>query len=172
MALVLEDGSQVVNSNSYISAADATTYISNYNPSGLDVWPTDQPSQEAALLIAAQALEIIYAERYISERLFGLQNMLWPRYTFWDRNNKLVQMNTIPKELGYAQAELAILSLQGVDLFPNMIDEGYVIEDFTKVDSIETRKRYKTKRDYIQFPKVDLVLRAILKPKFIKSMAR
>lgn len=172
MSLIVENGSKPAGANSYISAADATAYLTTYNPAGLDAWPSDQPSQEQALIAACQAMEMIYAQQYDSFRILSPQSLLWPRYPFYDKNARLINATDIPYQLGWAQTEMAVLYLNGYDMFPNEIAQGSVIEQWDRIDTIQTRTRYKDHRDYKLFPKIDLILDPILKQKYANKMSR
>lgn len=175
MALIVENGTQPAGANSYISAADATTYITNYNPAGLDVWPSDQPSQEAALIQGCQALELLYGPQYESFRILGNQTLLWPRYTFYDKNVVLWTNNAIPPQLGQAQAELAVAILNGTDPFPSEIAQANIKEQWDRIggnSGVESRIQFFGIHDYALFRKVDNILWPILKQKCSNRMSR
>ena len=170
MALVVETGTGLVNANSYISAADATLYIQTYTDGG--AWSDDVTEQEKALLMAGQALDLNWGKRFTSFRVIGHQSMLWPRYSFYDADGQLVLNNSIPACLGKAQAELALMYMAGVDLFPNEPRTGQVSQERTKVDVVETHVWYSGSADFSLFKKVDLILRPILKSKTATRMVR
>lgn len=173
MALIVEDGSRPAGANSYISAADATTYINTYCDNSN--WPTDQPSQEAALLIACQALELNWADKYTSIRTLGTQSLLWPRYPFYDTNAVFIGQTTIPTQLMIAQAELALLQQGGTDLFPNESNLPNQTQALVKIGGdrgIEIDNRFMAGTSFSFFKKIDVILNPILKPKNATRIVR
>jgi len=126
MALIIEDGSQVTDSNSYVSRADYITYA---NARGITI--ADTAVTDVQLLKAAE-----YIDRhednlkgYIVERD---QSMAYPRYDltidgwYWGSDE-------IPRQVILCQLAFALDINSGVDLYnrpqnPNLITKSERIE--------------------------------------------
>jgi hypothetical protein len=107
MSLIVEDGTGLSNADSYISVADATTYLTNFG-SG-DTWSViDAGTQEILLRKSTRDLDALFASSYASDLLSTTQSLLWPRIDFTDTNSRSV--SGLPKEVGYAVAELALIN--------------------------------------------------------------
>jgi hypothetical protein len=105
--LNVEDGTGLSNADSYISTADAATYLTNFG-SG-DAWSEIDPdTQEILLRKSTRDLDVLYGQSYASTLLSTSQSLLWPRESFTDTNGRTV--SAIPKEIGYAVAELALIN--------------------------------------------------------------
>lgn len=89
-----------LNSNeTYISVEDAIEYA---NLMGLEL-PQDEETLEPLLRRAAIYLDRIYGSRFAGDRLDVNQFLEWPRDSYYG-----VGM-TVPKNIGYAQVELAVI---------------------------------------------------------------
>jgi hypothetical protein len=105
--LTVEDGTGLTSADSYISVADATTYLTNFG-SG-DAWSEiDAATQEILLRKSTRDLDALFASSYASDLLSTTQALLWPRADFTDTNGRPV--SGLPKEVGYAVAELALIN--------------------------------------------------------------
>ena len=77
MAFVVEDGTGLTNSNSYISVADADTYFSDRNNT---VWAALSTTQKEAYLIqATQYIDAVYSDRFSNIKLKSTQALEFPR---------------------------------------------------------------------------------------------
>lgn len=75
MALIVEDGSGMVDADSYVSVADCTDY---HAAMGNTAWASlDEPAQEAMLRRATQYIDVRYTFR--GQRLRSTQALAWPR---------------------------------------------------------------------------------------------
>ncbi|WNO48457.1 hypothetical protein [Achromobacter phage SE2] len=163
VTLVVEDGSSLPNSNTYVSEAEFEAYAT-----GMGAEIVNQADVVPALLKAAQYLEIKPRAEYQGRKTLATQAMQWPRrgvtidcVAFPD--------NKIPLELKYAQMELAMIALQDdfLELFKNT--DGYPAYR-VKVDVIEeqymTPRQLSTRPDgsiaQPQYPKVDGLLFPLL----------
>ena len=166
MALIVETGLIVANANSYISLSDAATYHTLYG--NLD-WVATDADLEQALINACMSMELLYGPRYLSEKVYySTQSLLFPRMYFYDNNFTLVPLNTIPPKLKQAQAELALMSLNGVNLFPEENPEAGIMSQSVKVTDFSKSTTYlkpQLKEEYVGFRKIDLILAALLKSK-------
>lgn len=108
MPLIVETGSGLTNSNSFVAVADADTYWSDRNNSTWAAATT--PAKTAALLEAAQFIEYTY--RFIGQRVSSAQALAWPRYVeYYDDDYRAVASNSVPQRVKDAQCELALEAL-------------------------------------------------------------
>lgn len=117
MALVVEDGSMPVGSNTYISLADANTYATDR---GLWTSATTDDAKTVALLRAADYLNTL---QWKGIAVTWDRTMSWPREkvpqpggaTDIYGNPVLLANNIVPKAIPQAQAELAALIVAGTN---------------------------------------------------------
>lgn len=113
--LVVEDGTGLVNANSYIDVAYADSYFTN---KGDLVWDTyTLADKETYVFNAATAVDAKWGSAYRGTMWTSDQAMLFPRTTFIDGNGRKVAAQTIPKELKDTQCEMAFTEGAGTDLF-------------------------------------------------------
>lgn len=105
VTVTVEDGTVVTNANSYVSVAEATSYLS-VNPHVSATW--------VALTSDERANLVIFASRYIDQRAVwrGWKTdddsaMRWPRTGVYDRDGILISPNVIPQQLKDAVCEMA-----------------------------------------------------------------
>lgn len=103
--LVVEDGTGLVDSNSYVSLSEADDYweLRNEGSSGWGALSDD--AKTASLVRAAQYLD--YAYRYVGDRYSTIQAMTWPRVVFFDADARAMFADIIPQRIKDAQCELA-----------------------------------------------------------------
>jgi hypothetical protein len=132
MSLIVEDGTAKPDAESYISAADATTYHANR---GNTAWPTDPTAQEQLLRKASDYMQEVYRVKWAGVRSTATQALDWPRINVpmpdgpgyaagWPT---FYPINTVPTEVSRACAELALKAVSG-DLAP---EEGQAIKQET-----------------------------------------
>jgi len=115
MAFIVEDGTGVPDSNSYLSVSEAETILTDL---GYDTFPTESDLVNASL----------YVDMYIDPASFMLtedQGLLWPRVKFTDNQGREVE--GIPKALKRTVAVIAAEFLEE-DLFdvePAVMSEDY-----------------------------------------------
>lgn len=113
--LVVEDGTGLPNSNTYIDVAYADSYFTNQ---GNTVWDTyAQADKETFIFNACTALDNKWGSAYRGTIWSGEQALLFPRSTFIDGNGRRVPAQTIPKCLQDAQCELSLQTGEGTDLY-------------------------------------------------------
>lgn len=170
ITLVVEDGTIVAGANSYISQADADTYLTNWY--GASAWSDAVKAVDgtasAALYYGCYAMERLFGRKYLSICPPGsAQSLLWPRYTFVDNTFRLLGNATIPQCLKDAQCELAMMYLNGVSLFPNESDFRLLKSSQADLGELKTNNTYwqipKDVEHYDGFRKVELILYPILK---------
>jgi hypothetical protein len=169
ITLIVEDGSKPDNANSYVTLEAADLYHGSYG--NID-WPAPDSSEEEkkqALILATQSVDLLYGPRYLSFIYpDSPQVLLFPRAWFTDNNGVVVPDNTIPICLINAVCEVALMSLQGIDIFPLASSANYIKAESVKVGGVAIEQEYwlpKTQESYESFGKVDLLLYPILKSK-------
>lgn len=100
--LIIEDGSIVANSNSFVTDAELKAYANIRNATV----PATQPDREALLILAMDYLTG-REQSMKGTRVSDLQELPYPRFNV-RYNGYYIQDSEIPKELKNAQMELAI----------------------------------------------------------------
>lgn len=131
MTLIIEDGSNVADADSYASVADLRTFAAKRG----ETVPVADADCEVLLVSAMDWLEA-QEMRYLGTRLYNTQALAWPRVNVREINGQQYRdPNIIPSELIKAQCALAI-SAQTTDLQIDRIpgDTGAVLSE--KVGSL------------------------------------
>jgi len=111
MAIIVEDGSVVPNANSYVSVADATTYLAaNIHVSA--AWVALSTEQKENLLIWATR-ELDNRVDWKGSKTDPESSLRWPRVGVFDRDGNLIADDVIPKQLKDAVCELARYLMAG-----------------------------------------------------------
>ena len=129
MALIVEDGSEVANANSYASLAVIAAYAIAH---GDATWALATGAEQNAA--ALNAMVYIDSKPYKGYPTSSTQLLEWPRFgvvvNTWD-----VSSDAIPAKLVYAQCVASVKALAG-SLSPDLARGGGVKRQ--KVDVIET----------------------------------
>ena len=138
MALVVEDGTGLINSEAYISVADADTYHTNY--SGSTDWSNATPGvKERTLRLSTLALDGENVLRWKGRRNSKGQALDWPRNNVRDASGFFIDSNVIPEDLRRANAELALREITDSDgILPDIDDNGRIKREKIKVGPIES----------------------------------
>lgn len=104
MALIVEDGTGNADAQSYISAADATTY---HTAHGNASWTGTDAAKEAALVRATAWLDARYLSRWPGARYTSTQALEWPRSGAVDRDGNDISA-MVPTALKNALCEAAL----------------------------------------------------------------
>lgn len=131
MAITIDETVGGVNSNSYVTEAEADTYFetrlnsSAYTGAGGEV-------KKAALVNATFRLD---HERFLGRSANDAitQKLRWPRFGLNDRDGRIINSDIIPLEIKHAQFELALALLTADLQTVNTLDKFKSI----KVDTIE-----------------------------------
>ena len=140
MTLIVEDGSVVADSNTYITVAQFQSYAANQGDIAASEADSDQV--EPALIKAAQYLEQKYRLLWAGARVDATQSMDWPRRgvsvpdffdPFYDnaftpfgfQNTYFIPENEIPDEVKEAQSLLALATFGGTSLSSNQLQPSY-----------------------------------------------
>jgi len=114
MAIIIEDGTGLSTAESYISVADATTYLDNRGKSGFSSLATDA-LREQALRKATDYMEQKWRLKWTGLKNSTTQALSFPRtnckYQDTAQGQFFVDNNVVPPEVGEACAELAELSI-------------------------------------------------------------
>lgn len=131
MALIVEDGTGLSTAESYISVADADTYIAAYK--GADaLWDAaTEADKEIAARQATQYIDGLYNWKGVV--LTSTQALDWPREGVYDERDLLVE--GIPTNLENATAEVMFLVINGETLVTNVDRSKQTTRE--KVDVIE-----------------------------------
>lgn len=110
VTLIVEDGTNVANANSYISLVDAVAYFNNRNDQSFNAATPDQ--QAGALVRAAQGMDYWLNGRWYGRRTNQSQSLDWPRTGVVDSDCYPVASKFIPQKLKFAQCEVAKIELK------------------------------------------------------------
>jgi len=174
ISFVVEDGGGYVDSNSYVSLADANTYWTQH---GGPNWTaiTDTTLQQYHLIQATQSIDILYGQEYYSIPLSQgtstpqvpyLQGLLYPRFVQVINNIQVLQSRYIPVQLKAAVCEVAMMSLNGQDIFPQPNQIKFAINKQVKVGGISTSISFGRQVDAERYPgfwKIDKLLYPLLR---------
>jgi hypothetical protein len=155
MALIVEDGSQVLNSNTYCSVYEARTYAF---ARGITLSNIDTDI-EIMLIKAMDYLESSF--NYRGEQVSSDQSLQWPR------TNAVVGINlilntVIPNLLKKAQLQLVLHLNDGVDINP-ITTGNFVVRE--KIGVIETQYSETINNDLTPtLPLVEAYLSPLLSP--------
>jgi len=106
MALVVEDGTGKTDAESYVSVADAITYLTAFG-SHATFLAASTADQEKSLRMATQWLDTYFQASWKGCRGSEDQALAWPREGVYDHDAYLVDWNSIPKLLKNATSEMA-----------------------------------------------------------------
>ena len=164
---VVETGAGLANATSYIDTPFANNYLAAYNESG---WTNQSATaQQGALMLASQAIDLLYGQDYYSIPMTSgaaIQGLLFPRFTFVVNRIQIIQAGTIPIQLQRATAEVALMSIQGVNITPQPNTLRFVKSQTEKVGTLETSTTYMRApkaEKYPNFFKVEQILKPILR---------
>ncbi|MCK5497313.1 MAG: hypothetical protein KAI41_07280 [Hyphomicrobiaceae bacterium] len=171
----VEDGTGLVDANSYVSLADAESYIEatgrQKNPAWLAAGTAEKNS---ALINATQYMDTTYLCRYLGERAeatIDTQALEFPRDGLFAPSGAAIPSADIPPEIANACAEFALVDVAGeIQPDPVPVDDSGRTVTFKRVrveGAVEKETRYtgasnaNTRRKY---PRAERVLRKWLRP--------
>ena len=129
MAVVVEDGTGVVDANSYFSTATADSYFIDR---GVTAWALlDSDAKNAFAIRATETVEQVYGGRWQGAPVYAVQGLAWPRAGVVDRDRDMVlPWSPLPRALVSATLELAALIMTRGDLYApvSQVPGGPVIE--------------------------------------------
>lgn len=155
--LIIEDGSQVDNANSFVTDDEYKAYA---NLRGLTVAPT-QPEREADLIAAMDYLQSVECSMQ-GTRSSSTQSLLFPRYGVCLYGYMLTN-NSIPQEIKNAQMEAAVFSTFN-SLLTNSTNENIKRE---KVDVLETEYFAGGSNTTVNLQRVNAYLQPLMKSTYV-----
>lgn len=123
--MVVEDGTGLPNSNSYVDLEDANDFLSNMQaiPDVATYWDILSSDQKTANILAATTyLETKF--RFYGNVLTDTQAMQWPRTKNFDERGKVIPAGTIPAVLSKMNALLALYWSKDKNLFNEVSELG------------------------------------------------
>lgn len=142
MPFVVEDGTGLENSNSFVSVAFANDYFALRTNA---VWAAlDNAAKERALILATDFLTDQYQQLWIGNVVSNLQALPWPRAAgVWD----VAIVSGVPENLRRATVELALLAAQG-DLYAPTVSaqpaSAALTEKQTQIGPLTKIEKYST----------------------------
>ena len=125
IAIIVEDGSNVTNANSFVTIVEARAYAAER---GVTLSATDD--DVAIQLIKAKDYLESFAMRYQGEMTNEGQSLQWPRTDVYLYGSETAfSSNAIPKELKSAQCAAILAIAEGVDIMPNYSASNFVTEE-------------------------------------------
>lgn len=116
MSLIVEDGSGLSTSESFVSVADADTRLAAL---GMTNWDTlTDTEKEQALRRATVFMEQRYRNRWKGTKLLRDQALSWPRYGA-EVDGYALDSNYVPADIANACADIALKAAAG-DLTPDL----------------------------------------------------
>lgn len=131
MSLIVEDGTGLSTAESYISVADADTYIAAYKGADATWDAATDATKEVAARQATQYLDGFYSWKGVT--LTSTQALDWPRTGVYDERDVLIE--GIPTDLENATAEVMFMIVTGVTIIENVDKSKQTTRE--KVDVIE-----------------------------------
>lgn len=122
ITIIVEDGSNVANANSYLSVPQVTEYAGNR---GVDLSDSSEDEIAALLIKGMDYLEAKECE-FQGYRTYDDQALSWPR-TGVVLNCKEYPGDSIPAQLKGALAQLVMAQEAGIDIAPNVSSDDYIV---------------------------------------------
>lgn len=172
--LIVEDGSGIINANSYNTLVEANFYMLTM---GYDKWPSTTPEapeitakKEAMLCRGALYLDSYYGYRSNGRRKNPDQGLVFPQVgaTYWD--GRPISPDVIPTCYKQAQLVLAYLAFIGFELAP-MIGAGEAQRALIrkKIDVLEWQYSEGVMNVYAVLGWVELLLAELFGPPVSKD---
>lgn len=123
--LIVEDGTGLPDSNSYVSAEEANQYFSARSN---QAWENAFPDQKAAALVAGtQFVDSTYGHGFVGRRASNEQALNWPRSGAWNAYG--FKESGIPRFVKVATMEAAVYALSN-ELFTD-VNSGEVVQSMS-----------------------------------------
>jgi hypothetical protein len=159
VALIVEDGTGLSNSESYISVADADTRHTNLGNTAWTAGTVTTTQKEAALRKATNYMLQVFRDRWTGYRVKvnPMQALDWPRYGV-EVDHFPVHFDIVPADVANACADLALKALSA-DLAPDLTQA--VVRE--KVGPIETEYQ-RGSPQFTRYRAIELMLSPYLGP--------
>lgn len=165
--LIVEDGTGLTNSNSYLSLSDALTLIKS--TAGNVDWQLASASQrQVALIAATQYVDTKW--RFYGQVMDTTQALQWPRTKNWDSQGNLIPPGTLPIQLKKALLGLANIIVLDLSALTTEVSADGIIKSFSVEGLSVTFGETKATQAGAQvdayllgtrYPDVELLLRSI-----------
>jgi hypothetical protein len=163
MALIVEDGTGKPNADSYISLEEFEAYVVRMGYDTDEEIVSAAPTRREAMLRRGFIfIDGTYEARLTGQRMSETQAGAFPRLECFYLDGRPVPEGTVPIEWKNAQAEAAILGLQGTPLTVERAQGGRVRRE--KVDVIETEWFEEPADDTPVFGWIDTILASLVYP--------
>jgi hypothetical protein len=107
--MIVEDGTGLSNSDSYVSVDDCASYCT---ARGLSFGTSPTVTGEQAIIRASAAIDAIYRDRFPGFKRNGrAQAMEWPRSGAYDNADEIIADDEVPVEIIQATCEAAVREL-------------------------------------------------------------
>lgn len=165
MSLIVETGSGLTNANSYISVADADTYVADHGNES--VWTAATTAQkEAALRNATQYIDLQYGSKFKSSKTNidsgSRQALQFPRIAVTDDDGYLYDDDEMPDCLKHATVEAALRILAGDDLL-GVLDSATIQSESSSVGPLSESITYVGGKPAVKrYPKIYALLKPII----------
>jgi hypothetical protein len=137
MALIVEDGTGKTDAQVMTSVAEANAYfMARGEPVPVSA------TMEAALVRGWQYIENAYRGRWKGRKVYELQALAWPREGIIDEEDFEIWPNVVPKLVKDANAQAALLHIQGVDLEASASATTTLTREVNKVGDVSSEKEY------------------------------
>ncbi|RKY06573.1 MAG: hypothetical protein DRP56_07180 [Planctomycetota bacterium] len=166
MSLVVETGSGSSTADSYISFADADSYVAAH---GADAtWTAaDDVDKEEALRLGTQYIDLEYGERLKGYKAEQDNALCWPRYNVSDSDGYAVDSDAVPVRVKNAAVEAALRVIAGDDLLGTQSNPGAIKRERKKLGPMEKEVEYmggKPASGVKVYPKIRALLVPFLTP--------
>jgi len=142
MALTVEDGTGKDDADSYLSEADADTYVAAHGNS-TDWSGASTSDKEEALRLATQYLDLKYGQRWKGLRANTDQALDWPRSGAEDRDGYAFDSDALPQALVDATAEMALRHITETDgIMPDQATSSSLESEKIKIGPIELNQKF------------------------------
>lgn len=140
MTLTVEDGTGLANADSYLSEANADTFLAAL---GWTAWAAaTSPNKEIALRKATRFVDDAFGPQAKGVRIVDTMSLQWPRIGVYDRDGYYVATDAVPQQVKDSCALAAVLALS-TELIPSSITAAAAIHSYrVKVDTIEEETVY------------------------------
>lgn len=139
MTIIVEDGTEVTDANSYVSVADCKIYLDLRGY--LDWGNVDDATKDRSLFLAADYIERKYKLRWKGFSNSSTQSMTFPRTGIIDENGYTLLSTVIPQELIDAQCLLANLTVD---------EDGELVQLTTITTQDNLIKKIRDKTDVLE----------------------
>jgi hypothetical protein len=156
MTLIVEDGTQKTDSESYASVADADTYVTRWHDDADWNAATDAVKERALL----KGTRFVDSFHFIGQMTDPDQALSWPRAFVGAIDGRVISSEEIPRAIKEATMEAALREVRGDSLFVDH-DGGTVKREMKQVGDLRKETEFANPRSA---GKTFEAIRALLRP--------